>query len=237
MKSKAEENITGKDSLPADICSFSSCFGCLQVPPNTVLACRHAFCFDCIRELANSPLPHRLQVILCPFHKSSERFAPRLLPIEAGYRILSLDGGGVKGLAELVILRHIEKRCFEIPTVELYDLIVGTSIGGQVALALTAPGYATPLTVAKGIEKFKEMMSKGFVRKTPKILLKTGIVWLLNKTTYKASTVEHQLQALFGQKEILQLPERHANSKAKSVPNVAVTTVPLDTFKTNLITN
>lgn len=166
-----------------------------------------------------------------------ERFSPRLLPIESGYRVLCLDGGGVKGLAELLILRHIEKRCFEIPTVELYDLIVGTSVGGQIALTLTAPGHGTPLTVAQGTEKFKEMMSKGFVRKTPKLLLRTGIPWLLNKTTYKASVVERQLHALFGHKEILQLPWPATYAKADTVPNVAVTTVPLDTFKAHLVTN
>lgn len=53
-------------------------------------------------------------------------------------RILSLDGGGIRGIIPAVILKEIEhrtgKRIFE-----LFDLIAGTSTGGILAAGLTVP--------------------------------------------------------------------------------------------------
>ena len=53
-----------------------------------------------MRDLTrDKPLPHRLKDIRCPIHGKSHPFSPRLLPIQSDYRILSLDGGGVKDLS------------------------------------------------------------------------------------------------------------------------------------------
>ena len=53
-------------------------------------------------------------------------------------RILSIDGGGVRGIIPIMWLTHLEKRAGR-RTAELFDLIVGTSVGGMIALALTCP--------------------------------------------------------------------------------------------------
>ncbi len=61
------------------------------------------------------------------------------LPIEfesqGGARILSLDGGGMRGLIQLEILFEIERLTGK-RIVELFDWIIGNSIGGIMALAL-----------------------------------------------------------------------------------------------------
>jgi patatin-like phospholipase/acyl hydrolase len=57
-------------------------------------------------------------------------------------RILSLDGGGVKGLSSLFILREIMKDigqqldAEDIKPCEYFDLIGGTSTGGLIAIML-----------------------------------------------------------------------------------------------------
>eukprot|EP00741_Cyanophora_paradoxa_P013142 tig00020675_g12695.t1 len=51
-------------------------------------------------------------------------------------RVLSLDGGGLRGICLLKMLSYIEKRAKK-PIAELFDLIVGTSAGGITALGLT----------------------------------------------------------------------------------------------------
>lgn len=52
-----------------------------------------------------------------------------------GLRILSMDGGGMKGLATVRILKQIEKGTGK-RIHELFDLIGGTSTGGMLAVAL-----------------------------------------------------------------------------------------------------
>lgn len=52
-----------------------------------------------------------------------------------GLRILSMDGGGMKGLATVQMLKEIEKGSGK-RIHELFDLICGTSTGGMLAVAL-----------------------------------------------------------------------------------------------------
>ena len=50
-------------------------------------------------------------------------------------RILSLDGGGVRGLISLEVLKHIEQESGK-PIAELFDFVAGTSTGSIVATIL-----------------------------------------------------------------------------------------------------
>jgi len=66
-------------------------------------------------------------------------------------RILSLDGGGVRGLSSLLILREImediERRmgADETPKpCEYFDLMGGTSTGGLIAIMLGLLGMVSP---------------------------------------------------------------------------------------------
>jgi len=53
-------------------------------------------------------------------------------------KVLSIDGGGVKGIIPARILQEIETRTSKA-ICELFDIITGTSTGGLLALGLTAP--------------------------------------------------------------------------------------------------
>ena len=54
---------------------------------------------------------------------------------KSGSRVLSLDGGGMKGLIQIEVLEQLEKLTQRKIT-EIFDWIVGTSVGGIVALAI-----------------------------------------------------------------------------------------------------
>ncbi|KAL4431288.1 hypothetical protein ABPG75_006544 [Micractinium tetrahymenae] len=57
-------------------------------------------------------------------------------PIQGrGVRILSMDGGGMKGMATVRLLRELERHTGK-RIHELFDLVVGTSTGGLLAVAL-----------------------------------------------------------------------------------------------------
>ncbi len=53
--------------------------------------------------------------------------------------ILSIDGGGVRGIIPTVILDRIEQLT-QTPISRLFDVIAGTSTGGLIALGLTKEG-------------------------------------------------------------------------------------------------
>jgi len=54
-------------------------------------------------------------------------------------KILSIDGGGIRGLIPALVLAELEQRAGR-PLHEAFDLIAGTSTGGIIALGLTKPG-------------------------------------------------------------------------------------------------
>ena len=60
------------------------------------------------------------------------------------YRVLAVDGGGIRGLIPAQVLKEIEAH-MERPISDLFDLVAGTSTGGILALGLTKPdGSGTP---------------------------------------------------------------------------------------------
>lgn len=64
-------------------------------------------------------------------------------------KILSIDGGGIRGVIPAVVLAEIESRV-KRPIAKLFDLIAGTSTGGILALGLTIPkSPGAPLYAAK----------------------------------------------------------------------------------------
>jgi len=58
-------------------------------------------------------------------------------------RILSIDGGGIRGIIPAMILAELERRAGR-PACRLFDFIAGTSTGGIIALAVTKPDAGTP---------------------------------------------------------------------------------------------
>ena len=54
------------------------------------------------------------------------------------FSILSIDGGGIRGIIPALVLAEIEERAGR-PTADLFDLVAGTSTGGIIAAATCAP--------------------------------------------------------------------------------------------------
>jgi calcium-independent phospholipase A2 len=59
------------------------------------------------------------------------------LDAQIGGRVLCLDGGGIRGVVLTQTLLYMQK-VFEVPIVELFDWIAGTSTGGILALCLAS---------------------------------------------------------------------------------------------------
>jgi len=82
--------------------------------------------------------------------------------------VLSIDGGGVRGIIPGTILAFLEAKLQELdgPDVRIadyFDIVAGTSTGGLVTAMLTAPDKeGRPLFAAKDINDF-------YLRHSPKI--------------------------------------------------------------------
>jgi len=69
--------------------------------------------------------------------------------MEKTFKILSIDGGGIKGVYSASILKQIEQK-YQCKLSDYFDMICGTSTGGLIALALSRERSA------KEIEQFYE---------------------------------------------------------------------------------
>src|SRR3954464_7820652 len=76
----------------------------------------------------------------------------RFGPMAEAVRILSIDGGGIRGIIPALVLVELEKRSGK-RTFELFDLIAGTSTGGILACALCAPG---PLPASQVVGLYRD---------------------------------------------------------------------------------
>ncbi len=82
-------------------------------------------------------------------------------------KILSIDGGGIRGLIPAMILEKIEEITQE-PITNLFDLIAGTSTGGIIALGLTVDnGRKQPKYTASDLVKlYRDKGDQIFSRST-----------------------------------------------------------------------
>lgn len=71
-------------------------------------------------------------------------------------RVLSIDGGGIRGIIPALVIAHLEKKVKK-PVSEIFDLMVGTSTGGMLALGLSLRGEgAEPVFSARKMVKLYE---------------------------------------------------------------------------------
>jgi hypothetical protein len=116
--------------------SNKTCLACLQSVPDHVLSCGHSYCETCVKDFGEPSKDYECafdmyQCVLCrlSFRDGFHQVA-RLKPRCAGIRVLTLDGGGVRGIVELAILEKLYHRIgLEVPIRDLFDLVMGTSTG------------------------------------------------------------------------------------------------------------
>ena len=102
---------------------------------------------------------------------------------QQGGRLLSLDGGGIKGLVLTRMLLSLEK-AFEVPIMDCFDWVAGTSTGAILALAL-----ATGKSVLECQSLYFRLKDQVFVDSKP----------------YNTKPLEDLLQQTFGLKKMKEI--------------------------------
>ncbi|KAH8661836.1 acyl transferase/acyl hydrolase/lysophospholipase, partial [Ilyonectria robusta] len=184
----------------------SVCYGCLFGNPEYRLPCRHVICESCLRD-SDQGETHGQQTglhmlrscLICGDTKTAGwPYQIRLRPLLSGLRVLSLDGGGVRGIVELVLLEKVESLIgLDLPIGIFFDLMVGTSSGGIISLGIGAQGRSVKDCAAH----FRTICSTGFDNK---FLTKTwGLGWLarwIRSSIYTSAAMEKALQTAFSTK-------------------------------------
>ena len=80
------------------------------------------------------------------------------------FKILSIDGGGIKGIAPASFLANIEERTGK-KIIDYFDLIVGTSTGGIIALGLGL-GFSAREILSLYIDNGEKIFKKQFFLKS-----------------------------------------------------------------------
>ncbi|KAM7198241.1 hypothetical protein V8F20_006268 [Naviculisporaceae sp. PSN 640] len=187
-----------------DLLSTATCFTCIRNIPEHVLPCGHAICGPCVR-LFGEPVEGSKEssgtfvLRSCPLlhtHTShswgGRQVRIRFKPKDAGVRVLCLDGGGVRGIVELIILKGIEEELGQFVKVQdFFDLIVGTSTGGIIALGLGVKNWR----VSFCIRKFKQLSAQAFTERQSSVLKYAAMVH--HKSLYKTKPLEEALKEAF----------------------------------------
>jgi len=111
-------------------------------------------------------------------------------------RILSIDGGGIRGLIPAMVMAEIEKRTGK-HTTELFDMVAGTSTGGVLTLGIVKPDAdGNPAFSAEdGVKLYEEEGSTIFDLPLFQRIRSAGS---LSDAKYPSDGVETVLKKYFG---------------------------------------
>lgn len=239
LHSEALVEFFTQSSCGSQCFSNATCFGCLMAIPEVPIACGHAFCKSCATEHGDTSSDLALYLKCCPLHPQ-EQFdweVPQKAEF-AGVRILTLDGGGMRGIVELEILRAIESRINVnptsrsfIPVQRLFDLIVGTSTGGIIALGLTVGRWPVDDCIAN----FMRLCQRAFSARELDGTIFQPLVTLHHGSKWRTSPLYDALEEAFGSDELL-FGSQSSDSK-KYQTKVAVVTTSQSNLRPLLATN
>ena len=121
------------------------------------------------------------------------------------FRILSLSGGGVRGIFQAVFLKHLED-AIDMPIFQQFDLIAGTSTGSIIALAVSLG-----IDVSRIIDLY---------RNKSETIFKSRAFSLIRKgPRYNQNILRFEMEKVFGTKQL-----------RDTETNVIVTATCLDQF-------
>ncbi|HEV7481694.1 MAG TPA: patatin-like phospholipase family protein [Solirubrobacterales bacterium] len=120
---------------------------------------------------------------------------------DARFRILSVDGGGIRGLISALVIAEIEARLSErvgpkTRMDEYFHLFAGTSTGGLISLALTAPSEVSAKDLALFYtEDGPKIFGRGLWREL-------GTLWGLTRPKYSSGPLREAIGRRLGDSRV-----------------------------------
>lgn len=135
------------------------------------------------------------------------------VPGEPARRVLSLDGGGIKGVFIASFLAEIEETC-DCRIVDYFDLIAGTSTGGIIALGLGAG-----LSASEILDFYERWGPRIFKRQ------RTLLPWVTS-SKYSSEPLREALEEVFGDRLL------GSSATRLMIPSLNMETGEVHNFKT-----
>jgi patatin-like phospholipase/acyl hydrolase len=116
------------------------------------------------------------------------------------YRILSIDGGGIRGIISTILLQRLSKEPSLSGWLEKVDLLAGTSTGGLLALGIAKP---IDLQVIRDLYE-----TKGEVIFYDSWLRDLRGLWGIIGAKYDVANLDQELEAILGATTLSQLSKK-----------------------------
>ncbi|OAL51396.1 FabD/lysophospholipase-like protein [Pyrenochaeta sp. DS3sAY3a] len=203
--------------------SNSTCLCCLINTPQHLLPCGHSLCSSCVRSYGIAPAKSSgvstvVSLTSCPLHPSTswpDTHIVHFKPDHAGLRLLSLDGGGMRGIVELEVLGSIQNELGEdIPLQAFFDLIVGTSTGGIIALGFGVKRW----TIRECSDRFVSLCNQAFTpRKLQSVPMLKTIISFKHAARYRTQPLLDVLKASLGDDFMFGVDAKHSSELTAKV--------------------
>ncbi|GAB7336956.1 hypothetical protein MBLNU13_g02789t1 [Cladosporium sp. NU13] len=126
-----------------------------------VFKCRHAVCDRCVERFGtrrtSEEYTYEFTDCFCCGNRAD--LLVRLKPPTAGVRVIGMDGGGLRGIVSLEFIGILQKSLGSSCQVQdLFDLAVGTSVGGLEALFL----FVKLWDITNALKTFRRLAERCF---------------------------------------------------------------------------
>lgn len=108
------------------------CLSCLQRTQGDKMECGHAICDACVCIFGKlrKGLEYYYDLILCPICLTRVTFQSRQVPPTCRMRLVSIDGGGCRGVVSIGFIIELQRAlALPYPVQEHFDFAIGTSTG------------------------------------------------------------------------------------------------------------
>ncbi|KAJ5981123.1 hypothetical protein N7481_008421 [Penicillium waksmanii] len=188
------------------------CLYCLTAAAQHVLECGHTLCDRCA-QLFGKPSngsDHQFVVERCLCCLYQRAVIIDVQPRTASPSILSIDGGGVRGVIPLEFLMLVEEHLYPCKIQDVIDLVIGTSSGGLIILGL----FVMSWDVGKCSQTFEDLARRIFRERRHSPLLRLlshmhgetllgetarWIQWLFRDSCYDSRAFDTALREVFGE--------------------------------------
>lgn len=126
-----QDTLSAEEKLWRHFRSTKTCAACFTHLAAHVQKCRHALCDMCVQIYGTATGPDYHYIISqCPLCTVQASLSVRVKPPTSGVRLLTIDGGGCRGVIPLQFLVLLQQQLGQsCSLLDLVDLAVGTSSG------------------------------------------------------------------------------------------------------------